>query len=74
MTLRTIILLATAAFVLALCVDIYAPGSSVAPQASPYALAPASYVTPIEGRAAFVETTRPESAAHPAVRGKPEAP
>jgi hypothetical protein len=72
-TLRTIILLATVAFVLALCLDIFAPGAGVAPQASPYALAPASLETPIEGRAAYVDSTHAGSPGRPGER-KPAAP
>jgi hypothetical protein len=66
--LRTIILLATAAVVLALCVDVYTLGSSVAPQASLYALAPMT-ASPIEGRAAYVDAVYGESSIRHAVKG-----
>lgn len=54
--MRTIILLATAAVALALLVNVYSPGASVAPQLSPYALAPLSVSDAIEGRAAYVNS------------------
>jgi hypothetical protein len=73
-TLRVIILLGTAAFVVALCLDIYALGSGVAPQASPYAMAPMSYSAPSEGRAAFVDATYAESPARPAAKDHAGAP
>ena len=67
--MRTIILLATAAVVLALCVDVYTLGSGVAPQASPYALAPMTASTPIEGRAAYVDAAYGEASARHAMKG-----
>jgi len=54
MTLRTIILLATAAVALALLADVYSLGGA-APHASPYAFAPLSVSGTLEGRAAYVD-------------------
>jgi hypothetical protein len=54
-------LLATAAVALALLVDVYTPGASVAPQSSPYALAPLSVSDPIEGRAAYIDSAPGQS-------------